>query len=140
MKVHGRWVDLVDLEQKFAGECAGVVEAAAVAVPDADGVEAVALFFVAPPGADTQALHRYAGRLPPHQRPRWLLRIDSLPRTATGKLVRRALRERHGELAAHGESVLAPAAAGHAHTIAGVATSLPPLDTHHVKARRSPAD
>ncbi|MFO1398741.1 MAG: AMP-binding protein [Burkholderiales bacterium] len=140
VKVHGRWVDLVDLEQKFAGECAGVVEAAAVAVPDADGVEAVALFFVAPPGADTQALHRYAGRLPPHQRPRWLLRIDSLPRTATGKLVRRALRERHGELAAHGESVLAPAAAGHAHTIAGVATSLPPLDTHHVKARRSPAD
>lgn len=118
VKVHGRWVDLVDLEQKFASECAGVVEAAAVAVPDADGVEAVALFFVAQPGAPAsgmQSLLESAARLPPHQRPRWLHRIESLPRTPTGKLVRRSLRELHGALAAKSPDALDSTEAGHAH-------------------------
>jgi len=99
--VHGRWVDLIELEQHLAVACPGMAEAAAVTVPDADGVDAVALFFVAQPGApllDAAALREHADRLPPYQRPRWLHSIDALPRTPTGKLVRRRLRELHREL------------------------------------------
>ncbi len=103
VKVYGRWVDLVDLEQHIALTCPGIAEAAAVAVPDADGVEAVALFFVAQPGApvlDAATLREHADRLPPYQRPRWLHPIEALPRTPTGKLVRRRLRDLHATLAA----------------------------------------
>lgn len=101
VKVHGRWVDLIELEQRLALACPGIAEAAAVSVPDADGVEAVALFFVAQPNApalDAAALREHADRLPPFQRPQWLHAVDTLPRTATGKLVRRRLRELHGAL------------------------------------------
>jgi acyl-coenzyme A synthetase/AMP-(fatty) acid ligase len=102
VKVHGRWVDLIELEQHLALACPGMAEAAAVTVPDADGVDAVALFFVAAAGApllDTAALREHADRLPPYQRPHWIHPIDALPRTPTGKLVRRRLRELHRELA-----------------------------------------
>ena len=102
VKVHGRWVDLIELEQHLALACPGMAEAAAVTVPDADGVDAVALFFVAQAGTqlpDTTALRAHADRLPPYQRPRWIHPIDALPRTPTGKLVRRRLRELHRELA-----------------------------------------
>jgi benzoate-CoA ligase len=102
VKVYGRWVDLVDLEQRIALACPAIAEAAAVTVPDADGVDAVALFFVAQPGApmlDAVTLREHADRLPPYQRPRWLHAVPSLPRTATGKLMRRRLQELHRTLA-----------------------------------------
>lgn len=101
VKVYGRWVDLVDLEQRIALTCPGIAEAAAVTVPDADGVDAVALFFVAQPGApvpDAATLREHADRLPPYQRPRWLHPVDMLPRTPTGKLIRRRLRDLHRTL------------------------------------------
>ena len=103
VKVYGRWVDLVELEQHIAVACPGIAEAAAVAVPDADGVDAVALFFVSQPGApvlDSATLREHADRLPPFQRPRWLHPVEVLPRTPTGKLVRRRLRDLHATLAA----------------------------------------
>ena len=109
VKVHGRWVDLIELEQRIALACPGLAETAAVSVPDADGVEAVALFYVALPGApvlDASALREHADRLPPYQRPRWLHAIETLPRTATGKLVRRRLRDLHTTLAADAVEVL----------------------------------
>jgi acyl-coenzyme A synthetase/AMP-(fatty) acid ligase len=102
VKVYGRWVDLVDLEQRIALTCPGIAEAAAVTVPDADGVDAVALFFVAQPGApvlDAATLREHADRLPPYQRPRWLHPVETLPRTPTGKLIRRRLRDLHHTLA-----------------------------------------
>jgi acyl-coenzyme A synthetase/AMP-(fatty) acid ligase/rubrerythrin len=96
VKIKGRWVNLVDLEEQFGMGTTGVLEAAAVCVADADGVDGVALFYVASPGqsgAVEQSLHARAAELPPYQRPRWLRAIDELPRTATGKLLRRKLRE-----------------------------------------------
>lgn len=102
VKVYGRWVDLVDLEQRIALACPGIAEAAAVTVPDADGVDAVALFFVAQAGApalDAATLREHADRLPPYQRPRWLHPVETLPRTPTGKLIRRRLRDLHQTLA-----------------------------------------
>ena len=100
VKIHGRWVDLVALEQALAARSPRIVEAAAVSVPDADGVDAVALFYVAP-GTDAsagEALREAAAALPQHQRPRWLHPIPALPRTATGKLLRRKLQEMHRSL------------------------------------------
>ncbi|MBU6484053.1 MAG: AMP-binding protein [Betaproteobacteria bacterium] len=102
VKISGRWVNLVELEERLAGSCPGIIEAAAVAVPDSDGVAAVAFFYAlrseAP--ADTGvALKACADGLPPYQRPRWLRVVPSLPRTATGKLLRRKLQDLH---AAHG--------------------------------------
>jgi acyl-coenzyme A synthetase/AMP-(fatty) acid ligase/rubrerythrin len=115
VKVYGRWVDLVDLEQRITFACPGIAEAAAVAVPDADGVDAVALFFVAQSGApmpDAATLREHADRLPPYQRPRWLHPVETLPRTPTGKLIRRRLRDLHATLAA--ETSTHDAETGHA--------------------------
>jgi acyl-coenzyme A synthetase/AMP-(fatty) acid ligase/rubrerythrin len=99
VKIHGRWVNLVELEERLASRAPEVLEAAAVCVPDADGVDAVAFFYVtndsAAAGAELQAL---TGALPPHQRPRWLHAVDVLPRTPTGKIQRRRLQDLHRTL------------------------------------------
>ena len=103
VKISGRWVNLVDLEQRLAAACPGIVESAAVCVPDDDGVDSVALFFVSADGAEagaaTAALRACVDRLPHHQQPRWLHAIVTLPRTPTGKLQRRKLAELHRTLA-----------------------------------------
>jgi acyl-coenzyme A synthetase/AMP-(fatty) acid ligase/rubrerythrin len=94
VKIGGRWVNLVELEEQLGANAPGVIELAAVCVADADGIDAVAVFYVA---SDREmaaaALRERADALPHHQRPRWLHAVDSLPRTATGKLVRRRLQE-----------------------------------------------
>ncbi|MDE2299082.1 MAG: hypothetical protein KGK18_13065, partial [Burkholderiales bacterium] len=96
VKIGGRWVNLVELEERLAVGFAGIAEAAAVCVPDADGVDAVALFFVARDAAAAGAeLRERADALPHHQRPRWLHPVATLPRTPTGKLMRRKLQELH---------------------------------------------
>ncbi len=97
VKIHGRWVDLVALEQQLAAKSPRIAETAAVCVPDADGVDAVALFYVASGNdpAAGEALQAGADALPSHQRPRWLHAVEALPRTATGKLLRRKLQELH---------------------------------------------
>ena len=96
VKIHGRWVNLVELEENLAGASPSIVEAAAVSVPDDDGVAAIAFFYVLKPDAPADAgnaLRAHAETLPHYQRPRWLREIASLPRTATGKLLRRKLRD-----------------------------------------------
>ncbi|OGB05337.1 MAG: hypothetical protein A3E25_14570 [Burkholderiales bacterium RIFCSPHIGHO2_12_FULL_69_20] len=96
VKIHGRWVNLVELEERLSLRAPGIAEAAAVCVPDADGVDAVAFFFVAgDPTTVEAALRAAAEAMPPYQRPRWLHVVDALPRTPTGKLLRRKLQELH---------------------------------------------
>jgi acyl-coenzyme A synthetase/AMP-(fatty) acid ligase len=95
VKIRGRWVNLIELGEQLAAQSREVVEGAAVCVPDADGVDAVAYFYVAADAAHAQAaLQAHAQTLPQHQRPRWLHAVDSLPRGPTGKLLRRQLQER----------------------------------------------
>jgi acyl-coenzyme A synthetase/AMP-(fatty) acid ligase/rubrerythrin len=99
VKIRGRWVNLVELEERLSSRSPGIVEAAAVCVPDSDGVDAVAFFFVADDDAAAgAALRACADTLPPYQRPRWLHAVATLPRTPTGKLLRRKLQELHRTL------------------------------------------
>jgi acyl-coenzyme A synthetase/AMP-(fatty) acid ligase/rubrerythrin len=96
VKIKGRWVNLVELEEKLAAETPGLLEAASVCVPDQDGVDSVALFYVPRPGQRVEVervLREHAAALPPYQRPGGWHSIDALPRTPTGKLLRRRLAE-----------------------------------------------
>ncbi len=96
VKIGGRWVNLVELEERLLQQASGVIEAAAVCVPDADGVDSVALFYVAAnPDVASAALHASSQNLPHYQRPRWLHAVPALPRGPTGKLLRRRLQELH---------------------------------------------
>lgn len=104
VKLRGRWVDLAVLEERLALGLPGLREAAAACVPDADGMDEVALFYVADGAADETALRAQLAErialLPPHQRPARLERLDSLPRTDTGKLMRRRLATQRRGIAA----------------------------------------
>jgi acyl-coenzyme A synthetase/AMP-(fatty) acid ligase len=98
VKVRGRWVDLVALEEHLGAASTDIVEAAAVSVADPDGVACVAFYYVARPDAEQKVAAALAGRaeaLPPHQRPCCFNAVPALPRTATGKLMRRKLAELH---------------------------------------------
>jgi acyl-coenzyme A synthetase/AMP-(fatty) acid ligase len=97
VKIRGRWVDLADLEDRIAIACPSLAETAATSCPDGDGVASIAFFYVLKPDAPAgteSALHSFVETFLPHyQRPRWLRLVPSLPRTATGKLLRRKLLE-----------------------------------------------
>ncbi len=98
VKVRGRWVDLVELEEKLLDACPGLAEAAAVAVTDQQGVTEIAFAYVAHPNARCgmrAVLGALIDALPTHRRPRWIHELAALPRTPTGKLMRRALRDLH---------------------------------------------
>ncbi len=77
-----------------------VVNAAVIGVPDPVRTEIVKAFVVLRPGAAwSEALadeltERVRGRVSPHVAPRLIEPIAELPMTATGKVMRRALRER----------------------------------------------
>ena len=96
VKIAGQWVQPGELEEAVAGMEA-VAEAACVSAADGDGFERLALF-VAARGPDGQAAVAAAERacaekLPRHKRPKWILPVEALPRTATGKVQRFKLRE-----------------------------------------------
>lgn len=96
VKIRGRWVNLITLAEHLGGQTPGLIEGAAVCVPDADGVDAVAFFYVADDDVAVRArLFERAEALPPYQRPRWLHAIQALPRGPTGKLLRRQLQALH---------------------------------------------
>jgi long-chain acyl-CoA synthetase len=74
----------------------GVAECAVVGVPDPEWGERVQAFIVrGDPALDADALERHVrfSELSPYQRPRAYTFVAELPRTATDKVRRRALRE-----------------------------------------------
>jgi acyl-coenzyme A synthetase/AMP-(fatty) acid ligase len=78
-------------------QCAGVIEAATVGVPDAVYGEEVVSYVVARPGADIDAgelLRHCAAALPAFKTPKQIVISTSLPKTERGKLDRKALAER----------------------------------------------
>jgi acyl-coenzyme A synthetase/AMP-(fatty) acid ligase len=95
VKIAGQWVRPTELEDAVAA-LGAIDEAACVVVPDADGLDRLALFVAAKVDAQ-EALEAAAAAceraLPRHKRPKWLRAVDQLPRTATGKVQRFKLRE-----------------------------------------------
>ena len=96
LKIAGQWVRPGELEEALAGEPL-IAESACVPATDGDGFERLALFIAArgdPPAALAAAARACEQKLPSHKRPRWILPVLELPRTATGKVQRFKLRER----------------------------------------------
>ncbi|MFY9772224.1 MAG: AMP-binding protein [Xanthobacteraceae bacterium] len=78
-------------------QCAEVIEAATVGVPDAIYGEEVVSYVVARPGAtlDTEALLQHcAAALPAFKAPKQIVLTSALPKTERGKLDRKALAEK----------------------------------------------
>jgi acetyl-CoA synthetase len=88
-----------EIEDCLAGD-ADVVMAAVVGVPDPVRTEVVRAFVVLREGArwdaaaEARLIARVRERISPHVAPRAVERLVALPMTTTGKVVRRALRER----------------------------------------------
>jgi acyl-coenzyme A synthetase/AMP-(fatty) acid ligase len=96
IKAGGIWVSPAEVEGVLV-EHPDVLEAAVVGARDADGLEVTVAFLVARHGCtiddasiETHCRSRMAG----FKRPRRLVILDELPRTATGKIKRFALRDR----------------------------------------------
>ncbi|MFN3644604.1 MAG: AMP-binding protein [Gemmobacter sp.] len=91
-----------EIEDCLTGDPA-VAMAAVVGLPDPVRTEAVTAFVVLRPGAAAgpdlapRLIARVRARVSPHAAPRAVHVLDALPMTATGKIIRRALREGFGK-------------------------------------------
>jgi acyl-CoA synthetase (AMP-forming)/AMP-acid ligase II len=97
IKSGGEWISSIDLENAAVG-CPGVAEAAAVGVRHPKWDERPILLVVRKDGADVTPDHILA-HLACHVAKWWLpdeiLFVESLPHTATGKLLKTVLREQY---------------------------------------------
>lgn len=97
LKISGQWVSILEVEQALAGTCGpSVQELAAVGFRNADGLTSIAVFAVAAAGHEEGAqglMQRGIDALPKLKRPREVRWVQELPKTATGKLQRRRLRD-----------------------------------------------
>lgn len=97
IKSGGEWISSVDLENAAVG-CPGVAEAAAIGVHHPKWDERPLLLVVRKPGCNTTREELLA-HLATHVAKWWLpdeiLFVDELPHTATGKLLKTALREQY---------------------------------------------
>jgi acyl-CoA synthetase (AMP-forming)/AMP-acid ligase II len=94
IKVKGASVAPAEIELVLRQHPA-VRDAGVVGVPDAERGEAPIAFVVLDEPVESGELEDFAAaRLAGYKRPREIVVVDELPRLATGKLVRRALRER----------------------------------------------
>ena len=96
IKSGGEWISSVELENAAVG-CAGVAEAAAIGIAHPKWDERPLLLVVRKPGSKVTAADLQA-HLAAHVAKWWLPDaiefVDELPHTATGKLLKTALRER----------------------------------------------
>jgi benzoate-CoA ligase family protein len=95
VKAGGIWVSPAEVESVLI-EHPDVLEVAVVGAPNANGLESVVAFVVAATGAqpDPDALVQHCRhRMAAFKRPRRIVVVDSLPKTATGKIQRFALRQ-----------------------------------------------
>jgi fatty-acyl-CoA synthase len=97
IKSGGEWISSVELENCAVG-CAGIAEAAAIGVPHPKWDERPLLLVVKKAGVDVTS-DTVRAHLAKHVAKWWLpdeiLFVESLPHTATGKLLKTALREQY---------------------------------------------
>ena len=96
LKVSGMWVSPLEIENVLM-EHQAVYECAVVARRDSDGLDKARAVIVLKPGRDTGVLEELeahlCAKLPRYKVPRWIEFADALPKTATGKIQRFALRQ-----------------------------------------------
>ncbi len=96
IKVGGIWVSPAEVEAVVI-EHPDVLEVAVVGARDGDGLETAVAFVVARAGhtIDADDLDRHCRQhMAAFKRPRQIVVVDELPKTATGKVQRYQLRER----------------------------------------------
>jgi len=92
LRVGALWVSPLEVEAVLLGHPA-VRECAVVGRADRDGLTNVCAYVVLADEVPTAELADIcAARLARHKRPRWIERVEALPRTATGKIQRFRLR------------------------------------------------
>ena len=99
LKVGGEWLAPGEVEEVLLSHPA-VVEAAVVGGADADGLTRAVAFVVAAADAGIEAddvVEHCRGRLAGYKRPRRVVLVEALPKTATGKVLRAELRARAAE-------------------------------------------
>ena len=95
LKVGGIWVSPTEVETRLL-EHPALAEAVVVGVPDADGLDKPVAYVVPRPGATVDADELIAfcrAGLASFKRPRLVIEVAELPKTATGKIQRYRLRE-----------------------------------------------
>jgi len=98
IKSGGEWISSLELEDALM-EHPGVREAAVIAVPSEVWTErplAVVVAVGEPAPAERDLLDFLRGRFPKWQVPDGVMFVDEIPKTATGKVSKRDLRERFG--------------------------------------------
>src|SRR2546425_740143 len=109
IKAGGMWVSLAEVESALA-EHPAVVEAGVVGTEDKDELVKPLAFVVlarghsASPALETELKVFVKQRLAPYKYPRWIVFVDELPKTATGKIQRFKLRETARETHGMGKS------------------------------------
>lgn len=97
IKSGGEWISSVELENAAMG-CPGVAEAAAIGVPHPRWDERPLLLVVRKPDAEitvADVMAHLSARVAKWWLPDEILFVDELPHTATGKLLKTALRDRY---------------------------------------------
>jgi benzoate-CoA ligase family protein len=95
LKVGGIWVSPTEVETRLL-EHPSLAEAVVVGVPDEDGLDKPVVYVVARPGRHVDADELIAfcrAGLASFKRPRLVVEVRELPKTATGKIQRYRLRE-----------------------------------------------
>jgi acyl-CoA synthetase (AMP-forming)/AMP-acid ligase II len=95
IKSGGEWISSIELENAAVG-CPGVLEAAVIGVPHPKWDERPLLIVVRKPGANVTRADMLAyltGRIAKWWMPDDVVFVEELPHTATGKLLKTALRE-----------------------------------------------
>jgi acyl-coenzyme A synthetase/AMP-(fatty) acid ligase len=98
IKAGGIWVSPAEVESVLI-EHPDVLEAAVVGARDDDGLEVTVAFVIARSGAtiDREAIDAHCRlKMAAFKRPKRLIVVDALPKTATGKIQRFALRNQNG--------------------------------------------
>jgi benzoate-CoA ligase family protein len=94
LKVGAEWVSPGEVEDVLLAHPA-IAEAAVVGAGDSDGLTRAVAFIVVRPGATLEpeaVVDHCRGRMAGYKRPRRVIVVDGLPKTATGKVVRVELR------------------------------------------------
>jgi len=103
LKVSGLWVSPLEIETALLAH-PDVLECAVVGASDSDGLTKPKAFVVLKPSsrspveAETEIAAFLRSRLPGYKIPQWIVLVETLPRTATGKIQRFKLREQTSRL------------------------------------------